>query len=228
MLRLPIVLLINQIWLSMKVWVQKDGLRLRRQWLISANVTRSSSLLQMPNEEISGTPVKCYARSFFEEMKLDAVTVSPYMGEDSVKPFLRYPERWVILLALTSNEGAYDFQLMTDEKGERLFERVLRISQQWGTDEQMMYVVGATRGQLFEDVRKIVPNHFLLVPGIGTQGGYLEEVCKYGMNKQCGLLVNSSRGIIYADHGEDYATAAGNEARKLQQKMKEMLLRYLI
>jgi len=161
-------------------------------------------------------------------MKLDAVTVSPYMGEDSVKPFLRYPERWVILLALTSNEGAYDFQLMTDEKGERLFERVLRISQQWGTDEQMMYVVGATRGQLFEDVRKIVPNHFLLVPGIGTQGGYLEEVCKYGMNKQCGLLVNSSRGIIYADHGEDYATAAGNEARKLQQKMKEMLLRYLI
>jgi len=175
-----------------------------------------------------GNTSEMYARSFFEEMKLDAVTVSPYMGEDSVKPFLRYPERWVILLALTSNEGAYDFQLMTDEKGERLFERVLRISQQWGTDEQMMYVVGATRGQLFEDVRKIVPNHFLLVPGIGTQGGYLEEVCKYGMNKQCGLLVNSSRGIIYADHGEDYAAAAGNEARKLQQKMKEMLLRYLI
>lgn len=175
-----------------------------------------------------GNTSEIYARSFFDEMKLDAVTVAPYMGEDSVKPFLLYPERWVILLALTSNKGSQDFQLSIDEGGERLFEKVLRTSQQWGTDEQMMYVVGATRGQLFEDVRKIVPNHFLLVPGVGAQGGSLEEVCRYGMNKQCGLLVNSSRGIIYADHEEDYANAAGKEARKLQQEMKEMLERYLI
>lgn len=174
-----------------------------------------------------GNTSEMYARSFFDEMKLDAVTVAPYMGEDSVKPFLLYPERWVILLALTSNEGSHDFQLTTDEKGERLFEKVLRISQQWGSDEQMMYVVGATRGQSFEDVRKIVPNHFLLVPGLGAQGGYLEEVCRYGMNKQCGLLVNSSRGIIYASNREDYAAAAGNEARTLQQEMKEMLNKYL-
>jgi len=175
-----------------------------------------------------GNTSEIYARSFFDEIKLDAVTVAPYMGEDSVKPFLLYPERWVILLALTSNKGSQDFQLSIDEGGERLFEKVLRTSQQWGTDEQMMYVVGATRGQLFEDVRKIVPNHFLLVPGVGAQGGSLEEVCRYGMNKQCGLLVNSSRGIIYADHEEDYANAAGKEARKLQQEMKEMLERYLI
>ena len=175
-----------------------------------------------------GNTSEIYARFFFDEIKLDAVTVAPYMGEDSVKPFLLYPERWVILLALTSNKGSQDFQLSIDEGGERLFEKVLRTSQQWGTDEQMMYVVGATRGQLFEDVRKIVPNHFLLVPGVGAQGGSLEEVCRYGMNKQCGLLVNSSRGIIYADHEEDYANAAGKEARKLQQEMKEMLERYLI
>lgn len=174
-----------------------------------------------------GNTSEMYARSFFDEMKLDAVTVAPYMGEDSVKPFLLYPERWVILLALTSNEGSHDFQLTTDEKGDRLFEKVLRISQQWGTDEQMMYVVGATRAQLFEDVRKIVPTHFLLVPGVGVQRGSLEEVCRYGMNNQCGLLVNSSRGIIYASNREDYAAAAGNEARTLQQEMKEMLNKYL-
>lgn len=174
-----------------------------------------------------GNTSEMYARSFFDEMKIDAVTVAPYMGEDSVKPFLLYPERWVILLALTSNEGSHDFQMTTDEKGDRLFERVLRISQQWGTDEQMMYVVGATRAELFEDVRKIAPTHFLLVPGVGAQRGSLEGVCRYGMNNQCGLLVNSSRGIIYADHGEDYASAAGKEARTLQQEMKKMLNKFL-
>ncbi len=175
-----------------------------------------------------GNTSEMYARSFFDQIKLDAVTVAPYMGADSVKPFLLYPERWVILLALTSNEGSRDFQLSTDEKGERLFEKVLRISREWADDEQIMYVVGATRGQLFEDVRKIIPDHFLLVPGVGAQGGSLEEVCRHGMNRQCGLLVNSSRGIIYASHDEDYAKAAGEEAHMLQQEMKEMLGKYLV
>ena len=175
-----------------------------------------------------GNTSEMYARSFFDHIKLDAVTVAPYMGADSVKPFLLYPERWVILLALTSNEGSRDFQLSTDEKGERLFEKVLRISREWADDEQIMYVVGATRGQLFEDVRKIIPDHFLLVPGVGAQGGSLEEVCRHGMNRQCGLLVNSSRGIIYASHDEDYAKAAGEEAHMLQQEMKEMLGKYLV
>ena len=174
-----------------------------------------------------GNTSEMYARSFFDEMKLDAVTVAPYMGEDSVKPFLLYPERWVILLALTSNKGSLDFQLTTDEKGERLFEKVLRTSLQWGNDEQMMYVVGATQGKLFEEVRQIVPDHFLLVPGVGAQGGSLEEVCRYGMNSQCGLLVNSSRAIIYAGSGEDFITAALREVKKLQQEMQEMLRKYL-
>jgi orotidine-5'-phosphate decarboxylase len=170
-----------------------------------------------------GNTSAMYACTFFDKVRLDAVTVAPYMGEDSVKPFLIYPERWVVLLALTSNKGSHDFQLTEDRNGERLFEKVLRVSQQWATSEQMMYVVGATQGKLFEDVRKIVPDHFLLVPGVGAQGGSLEEVCRYGMNKSCGLLVNSSRGIIYADSSEDFAYTAAQEARKLQQEMKEML-----
>lgn len=174
-----------------------------------------------------GNTSEMYARSFFDEMKADAVTVAPYMGADSVKPFLIHPERWVILLALTSNEGSLDFQLTADANGERLFEKVLRVSREWATPEQMMYVVGATRGKLFEDVRKIVPDHFLLVPGVGAQGGSLEEVCRHGMNKECGLLVNSSRAIIYADQGDEFARAAGDEAAKLQTEMKEMLNKYL-
>lgn len=174
-----------------------------------------------------GNTSEMYARSFFDEMKTDAVTVAPYMGADSVKPFLIHPERWVILLALTSNEGSLDFQLTADANGERLFEKVLRVSREWATPEQMMYVVGATRGKLFEDVRKIVPDHFLLVPGVGAQGGSLEEVCRHGMNKECGLLVNSSRAIIYADQGDEFARAAGDEAAKLQTEMKEMLNKYL-
>lgn len=174
-----------------------------------------------------GNTSEMYARTFFDEVKLDAVTVAPYMGEDSVKPFLIYPERWVILLALTSNQGSHNFQLTEDRNGERLFEKVLRVSQQWATDEQMMYVVGATQGKLFEDVRRIVPDHFLLVPGVGAQGGSLEEVCRYGMNKSCGLLVNSSRGIIYADSSEEFAYTAGQEARKLQQEMAGMLGKFL-
>lgn len=174
-----------------------------------------------------GNTSEMYAYTFFKEMDLDAITVAPYMGEDSVKPFLKYLNRWVILLALTSNSGSHDFQLDKYEKGERLFEKVLRVSKEWASEEQMMYVVGATQGKLFEDVRRIVPNHFLLVPGIGAQGGSLEEVCRYGMNKICGLLVNSSRGIIYAESNYNFAKAASQEANKLQLEMKELLSKYL-
>ena len=172
-----------------------------------------------------GNTSAMYARCFFEEMNIHSLTVAPYMGEDSVKPFLQYDGKWVILLALTSNKGSHDFQLTADAEGERLFEKVLRISQEWGTPEQMMYVVGATQGKLFEDIRKIVPHHFLLVPGVGAQGGSLEEVCKYGMNDECGLLVNSSRGIIYADSTERFAEVAAEKARELQQEMAEQLKR---
>lgn len=171
-----------------------------------------------------GNTSAMYARCFFEETGVDSLTVAPYMGEDSVTPFLQYEGKWVILLALTSNKGSHDFQLTeAKEDGERLFEKVLRVSQQWASDEQMMYVVGATQGRLFEDIRKIAPNHFLLVPGVGAQGGSLEEVCKYGMTKDCGLLVNSSRGIIYADTTERFAEVAGEKARELQQQMAALL-----
>ena len=145
------------------------------------------------------------------------------MGEDSVTPFLQYEGKWVVLLALTSNKGSYDFQLTEDAQGERLFEKVIKKSQEWGTIENMMYVVGATQGRMFDDIRKVAPDHFLLVPGVGAQGGSLHEVCKYGMNKDCGLLVNSSRGIIYASNDDHFAEIAGNKARELQQEMAEEL-----
>ncbi|MBP5628569.1 MAG: orotidine-5'-phosphate decarboxylase [Bacteroidaceae bacterium] len=170
-----------------------------------------------------GNTSAMYARSFFEELDIDAVTVAPYMGEDSVTPFLQYPGKWVILLALTSNKGSHDFQITADQQGERLFEKVLRKSQQWVSEEQMMYVVGATQGQLFEDIRKIVPHHFLLVPGVGAQGGSLEEVCRYGMTADCGLIVNSSRGIIFADSTEQFAEVAAAKAHELQQQMASLL-----
>ena len=170
-----------------------------------------------------GNTSAMYARSFFEELDIDAVTVAPYMGEDSVTPFLTYEGKWVILLALNSNKGSHDFQLTEDKAGERLFEKVLRKSQEWANDQNMMYVVGATQGKMFEDIRKIVPEHFLLVPGIGAQGGSLEEACKYGMNSKCGLIVNSSRAIIYADKSEAFAQAAKNEAEKVQKQMAEQL-----
>jgi len=166
-----------------------------------------------------GNTSAMYARTFFEEYDVDSLTVAPYMGEDSVTPFLGYEGKWVILLALTSNKGSHDFQLTESPDGERLFEKVLRRSQQWATDEQMMYVVGATQGQMFEDIRRIAPTHFLLVPGVGAQGGSLQEVCKYGMIRDCGLLVNSSRGIIYASQGEDFAEVAAQKARELQEQM---------
>ena len=170
-----------------------------------------------------GNTSKMYAQTFFEEYNLDSVTVAPYMGEDSVKPFLEYDGKWVILLALTSNKGSHDFQLTEDKQGERLFEKVLKKSQEWGTTENLMYVVGATQGKMFEDIRRIAPNHFLLVPGVGAQGGSLQEVCKYGMTKDCSLLVNSSRGIIYASKDEDFAEIAGQKAKELQLEMASEL-----
>lgn len=167
-----------------------------------------------------GNTSKMYARTFFDEYDVDALTVAPYMGEDSVTPFLDgYDNKWVILLALTSNKGSFDFQLTEDKDGERLFEKVIRKSQEWGNDENMMYVVGATRGEMFTDIRKAAPNAFLLVPGVGAQGGSLQDVCKYGIIKDCGLLVNSSRGIIYADNTENFAKVAGEKAKELQEQM---------
>jgi orotidine-5'-phosphate decarboxylase len=170
-----------------------------------------------------GNTSQMYARSFFDELNMDAVTLSPYMGEDSVKPFLLYPEKWVILLALTSNPSSQDFQLTKDRDGERLFEKILKKSQEWANDEQMMYVIGATQGKIFADVRKYVPNHFLLVPGVGTQGGSLEEVCKYGMNKRCGLIVNSSRTVIYADNSRNFVQATRTATKEICRQMSEQL-----
>ena len=169
-----------------------------------------------------GNTSQMYAKAFLETLDFDAITVAPYMGEDSVTPFLQYEGKWVVLLALTSNKGAFDFQFFA-ENGEKLYERVLKKSQEWGNDRNMMYVVGATKADMLEGIRKIVPEHFLLVPGVGAQGGSLEEVAKYGMNSHCGLLVNSSRGIIFADRTEDFARRAGEEARKLQTDMERLL-----
>ncbi len=171
-----------------------------------------------------GNTSAMYARCFFEELDVDALTIAPYMGEDSVTPFLKYPGKWVILLALTSNKGSHDFQMTVNkENDERLFETVIRKSQAWADEQQMMYVVGATQGELFKDIRRIAPNSFLLVPGIGAQGGSLEEVCAYGMTQECGLLVNSSRGIIFADNTEQFAETAGQKAKELQQQMSRQL-----
>ncbi|MFP4663383.1 MAG: orotidine-5'-phosphate decarboxylase [Bacteroidales bacterium] len=169
-----------------------------------------------------GNTSALYARAFFERMDFDAVTVAPYMGEDSVSPFLGYDGKWVILLALTSNKGADDFQYHSDQ-GEKLFESVLTKSQNWANKDQMMYVVGATKAEMLADIRKIVPDHFLLVPGVGAQGGSLEAVAEHGMNKQCGLLVNSSRGIIFASADEDFAEKAGEKAHALQEQMESLL-----
>ncbi|MBQ7179895.1 MAG: orotidine-5'-phosphate decarboxylase [Bacteroidaceae bacterium] len=166
-----------------------------------------------------GNTSAMYARTFFEELDIDAVTVAPYMGGDSVTPFLGYDGKWVILLALTSNKGSLDFQRLQTADGTPFFEHVLRKSQMWGNENQMMYVVGATQGSAFEDIRRIVPNHFLLVPGIGAQGGSLEEVCLYGMTAQCGLIVNSSRAILYADNTKDFALVAAEKAYEVQKQM---------
>jgi orotidine-5'-phosphate decarboxylase len=174
-----------------------------------------------------GNTSSLYARAFFDKpesgFSFDSVTVAPYMGSDSVSPFLTYPNKWVILLALTSNEGAADFQMIEDTHGKTLYQNVLINSQKWGNDENMMYVVGATRPEYFADIRKFTPNHFYLVPGVGAQGGSLEEVCKYGLNDEIGLLINSSRAIIYASSAEDFAERAAEEAQKVQAEMQTIL-----
>jgi len=180
-----------------------------------------------------GNTSAMYAKAFFETLNFDSITVAPYMGEDSISPFLEYKNKWVILLALTSNKGAVDFQTkeiisLVEKSGRiKLFEKVIATSKKWSTPDNMMYVVGATKAEMLQDIRKIIPDNFLLVPGVGAQGGSLHDVAKFGMNKQCGLLVNSSRGIIYASTGENFAEKAREEALKLQKEMEILLQKYL-
>ena len=164
-----------------------------------------------------------YAQAFFENMNFDSVTIAPYMGEDSISPFLEFKDKWAIILALTSNKGGLNFQNIEGKNGKQLFEQVLATSKSWGTDRNMMYVVGATRSEQLSEIRKIIPNHFLLVPGVGAQGGNVQDVAKYGMNEDCGLLVNSSRGIIYASSDIDFAEKARESAEKLQHQMDILL-----
>ena len=170
-----------------------------------------------------GNTSKQYAKAFFEVLDFDALTVAPYMGKDSVSPFLSFEDKWVVLLALTSNEGAADFQYFENSNSEKLFQEVLTKSQEWSSKENMMYVVGATKAEALTEIRKIVPDHFLLVPGVGAQGGSLEEVANYGMNDKCGLLVNSSRGIIFASKEEDFAEVAREKSLELQKQMEKLL-----
>jgi orotidine-5'-phosphate decarboxylase len=171
-----------------------------------------------------GNTSKMYAKAFLENLDFDSVTVAPYMGVDSVSPFLEYANKWVILLALTSNKGANDFQFIKSESSaNRLFEDVLKISSNWGSNDNMMYVVGATQAEMLADIRKIIPDHFLLVPGVGAQGGSLEAVSKYGLNKECGLIVNSSRGIIFASDKEDFGLSSEEKAFELQRQMETIL-----
>lgn len=170
-----------------------------------------------------GNSSALYARCFFERLGVDALTVAPYMGRDSVEPFLKYEGKWVVLLALTSNAGADDFEIVEDCRGERLFERVIRRSAEWVGEERMMYVVGATRAEMLADVRRVAPRSFLLVPGVGAQGGSLEDVCRYGMTEECGLIVNASRAIIFAGNGDDFAEVAGERACGYRDRMARLL-----
>ncbi|OFX22522.1 MAG: orotidine 5'-phosphate decarboxylase [Bacteroidetes bacterium GWA2_31_9] len=175
-----------------------------------------------------GNTSKMYAEAFFKNMNFDAVTVAPYMGSDSVTPFLKFENKWVILLALTSNDGAFDFQYIQTPSNEKIFETVIKTSQTWADENKMMYVVGATKANMLADIRKIIPNHFLLVPGVGAQGGSLAEVAKYGMNKDCGLIVNSSRAIIFADSSENFANVAHEKAKEVQLEMEKLLINHNI
>jgi orotidine-5'-phosphate decarboxylase len=170
-----------------------------------------------------GNTSRMYAKTFFENMSFDAVTVAPYMGEDSIAPFLSYEDKWAVILALTSNKGADDFQYHSDD-GIRLYHRVINVSRKWGNLDNVMYVVGATHPEMFSDIRKLVPDHFLLVPGVGAQGGSLEEVSRYGLNSKCGLLVNSSRAIIFADNSAEFDKVAGIKAKEIQMDMEKLLL----
>ncbi len=165
-----------------------------------------------------GNTSRMYAKAFFNRLHADAITVAPYMGKDSVAPFLEFENKWAIVLALTSNEGSANFQML-QTNGNELYKEVLKTTASWGTENNLMFVVGATKAQLFEEVRKIVPNHFLLVPGVGAQGGSIADVCKYGLTKDVGLIINLSRSIIYASNGDDFAVAAANEAKKISAEL---------
>lgn len=190
---------------------------------LNKNYPEIFSIADAKRGDIGNTSTR-YAQAFFQDMKFDSVTVAPYMGSDSVEPFLEFEDKFTIMLALTSNKGGLDFQLLKDNEGATLYEKVLKTSLSWKNNEQLMYVVGATRPEYFQKIRKIVPNHFLLVPGVGAQGGDLQGVCHYGLNKDVGLLVNSSRGIIYASSSEDFAQMARKKAVELQQEMSEILI----
>lgn len=170
-----------------------------------------------------GNTTNYYAQTYFKTYNFNSLTVAPYMGQDTVQPYLAYKDKWVILLGLTSNSGALDFQLQKLMDNSFLFEKVLKISKNWGSEQNMMYVIGATKADMLTRVRDIVPNHFLLIPGVGAQGGSLQEVAKYGLNENCGLLVNSSRGIIYASSEKDFGTVAGEKAKEIQEEMEVIL-----
>lgn len=176
-----------------------------------------------------GNTADMYAKAFFSKensgMEFDAITIAPYMGEDSITPFLKYQDKWSIVLALTSNKGSLDFQFLTDSVDKKLFEHIIEKVNSWGDEEHIMYVVGATRGEYFKEIRQLAPHHFLLVPGVGAQGGSLREVCEFGMNEECGLLVNATRSVIYASNGTDFAEKAREEAQRLQLEMEEELLK---
>jgi len=174
-----------------------------------------------------GNTSQMYARAFFDDGLVDAVTISPYMGYDTAEPYFNYRGRWAVILALTSNPSAADFQMQRLENGKYLYEQVLETSRSWGTTDNTMYVIGATRTRMLRSIRKIVPHHFLLVPGVGAQGGSLQGVAEFGMNRQVGLLVNSSRGIIFADRTERFAAVAGEKAAEMQQQMDTLLTKYL-
>ena len=189
---------------------------------INANHPEIFTIADAKRGDIGNTS-SIYAKAFFEDLNFDSVTVAPYMGKDSVEPFLAFENKHTIILALTSNEGAFDFQTQNVE-GRELYKVVLETSKSWKNAENLMYVVGATKAEYFTEIRKIVPDSFLLVPGVGAQGGSLAEVCKHGMNENVGLLINSSRGIIYASNGTDFAEKAREEALKLQQEMEEILV----
>lgn len=191
---------------------------------LNENYPEIFSIADAKRGDIGNTSTR-YAEAFFNDMKFDSVTVAPYMGSDSIEPFLAFENKFTIMLALTSNKGGLDFQLLKDQKGVTLYENVLKTSLAWKNNKNLMYVVGATRPEYFEKIRKIVPDHFLLVPGVGAQGGDLQGVCQYGLNKDIGLLVNSSRGIIYASSQKDFAQKARLKAVELQQEMSGILVK---
>ena len=211
---------ISQILLFMNVMVLRAGNLLKKHWIIFLKIFLQSPT---PSAGILGTPLNIYADTFFKYLNADAVTVAPYMGEDSVTPFLEHRNKWVILLALTSNKGALDFQFLTDSGNEELYKKVIKKSLEWGSETNMMYVVGATRAEMIGKIRGLAPSNFFLVPGVGAQGGSLEDVANYGWNEDCGIIVNSSRDIIYASQNIDFGDKAGEKAQNLQLQMAEIL-----